>query len=427
MRIVIAVGILLVATLAAAAATPEKHVKAPLAERLALQSDLVWSGDYNGLVDGNINAGTIAAIKSFQRGKGMRETGALDDAQRATLASTAKAQQNAAGWRMIDDARTGARLGLPAKLTPRVGRTRNGSRWSSNRGEVQIETFRYAASGAVFAALFEREKREPAGRKVDYSVMRKDFFVVSGQQGGKKFYVRAQTDGNEVRGVSILHDPAMDKAMTPVVVAMSSAFAGFSAQPSGAANPPRRPVEYGSAIVVSADGAMIAERELTEQCDSITVPRLGHADRVAVDRAGLALLRVYGVHGLKPMPLAGETTGNDVTLIGIADPQAQAGGSAVTTPAARLSADNAIAPAPQPGFAGATALDAQGRFAGMLTMRPAIVAGTGANAAPKAAVVSADTVRAFLQAHKVAPAPGRAGGGVEAAKSSVLRVACVRK
>jgi hypothetical protein len=423
MRIVIAVGILLVATLAAAAATPEKHVKAPLAERLALQSDLVWSGDYNGLVDGNINAGTIAAIKSFQRGKGMRETGALDDAQRATLASTAKAQQNAAGWRMIDDARTGARLGLPAKLTPRVGRTRNGSRWSSNRGEVQIETFRYAASGAVFAALFEREKREPAGRKVDYSVMRKDFFVVSGQQGGKKFYVRAQTDGNEVRGVSILHDPAMDKAMTPVVVAMSSAFAGFSAQPSGAANPPRRPVEYGSAIVVSADGAMIAERELTEQCDSITVPRLGHADRVAVDRAGLALLRVYGVHGLKPMPLAGETTGNDVTLIGIADPQAQAGGSAVTTQRARISG-SVLTPAPALGFGGGAVIRGEG-LRGLVRLDVPIVAGVAPELRPKASLIPAAALRDFLTAQNLTLAKGPVT--VDTAKAAVVRVICVRR
>jgi hypothetical protein len=43
-------------------------------------------------------------------------------------------------------------------------------------------------------------KKEPAGRQTEYSVLRPDFFVISGLQNLKKFYLRAQLRGDEVRG-----------------------------------------------------------------------------------------------------------------------------------------------------------------------------------------------------------------------------------
>ena len=48
-------------------------------------------------------------------------------------------------------------------------------------------------------------------------------------------------------------------------------------------------------------------------------------------------MRVYGAADLKPVgACASRSKGNELTLLGIADPQAQAGGDAVTTDAARL-------------------------------------------------------------------------------------------
>ena len=78
---------------------------------------------------------------------------------------------------------------------------------------------------------------------------------------------------------------------------------------------------------------------------------------------------------------------------------------------------------PALGFSGAAALDAQGRFAGMVVLKAPVVAGPGG--APQAAVVPVDRIRNFLEANYVAPASGKPG--VEAAKASVARVICVRK
>src|SRR5258705_4192444 len=151
-------------------------------------------------------------------------------------------------------------------------------------------------------------------------------------QGLKKFYVRGQSRGDEVRILSILYDQATEGTVEPVVIAMSSAFNPF---PSGAqieGPPPRKTVEYGTGIVVSDDGAIIADREVIDGCLAIAIAGYGNADRVAEDKDhGVALLRIYGAHGLKPLTLSNGAAKAGVELTGIAHPQSQSGGAAVNS------------------------------------------------------------------------------------------------
>jgi hypothetical protein len=153
----------------------------------------------------------------------------------------------------------------------------------------------------------------------------------------------------------------------------------------------------------------------------IAIPRHGHAERLAEDKE-LALLRIHGAQGMTPIQLQdGARDSNAATLVGIADPQAQAGGSAVTTAPVRLSGD-ALDTAPAAGFAGAAVLDGRGRFLGVAVQRGAIVAGTGA---PSAMLVPMARIRTLLDANYVPPAAG--GSGLDGAKAAAVRVICVRK
>jgi len=328
----------------------------------------------------------------------------------------------AVGWRLIEDAGSGARLGLPEKLVPRAGVSRIGSRWTSAQGQIQIETFHLTE--AALPALFDEEKKA-SHRQVTSSALKPDSFVIVGVQGLKNFVVRADARGGEVRGVSILYDQATEGIMDRVAIAIASSFAGFP-DPNAAPMPGlRRTVEYGTAIVVTSDGDLLAPARLTDECQAITVPGLGHAERVAADPAdNLALIRLYGARNLIPAALDADSgdsaQGNELTLVGVADPLAQAGGGAVTRAAASLTAQG-IAPAPKPGFSGAAALDARNRFAGMVSLNPSVVAGSGGTV-PAAALVPAETVRAFLQEHHISPATA-----ATAVEQSVLRVICVRK
>jgi hypothetical protein len=345
----------------------------------------------------------------------------LNPQERAALASDSRKLQDNAGWKTVEDASTGIKLGVPLKLMPNYAGVPNGAKWSSQQGQMQVEITRLREAGMTTAIAAARERtKAPPARELKYSVVRPDFFVLSGMQGLKKFYLRGQLLNGEVRTMTILYDQATEGVMEPVMIAMSSAFNPFKAS-DAATPPPRRAVEYATGAIVSADGAIVTDRAATDGCQAIVVAGRGNADRIANDeKSGLALLRVYGMSNLSALPLGTGAAKPDLTLTGIADPQAQNGGDAVTSVAVKQGGD-ALTPAPASGFAGAVAFDADGKFAGLATLKPAQVAGA-ATAASQAALISADAVRGFLTANKVAVASGAAN-----AKAAVVRVICVRK
>ena len=119
-----------------------------------------------------------------------------------------------------------------------------------------------------------------------------------------------------------------------------------------------------------------------------------------------------------------------VEIVGVADPQNQGGGAAVTSARAQVTqvgtgGDLALSPPPAFGFSGAPALDDSGKFAGIALLKPVVVAAaTPTNAAPasQSVLVTGDSVREFLKANDVT-ANGTSGD----AKAAVVRVICVRK
>jgi hypothetical protein len=303
-----------------------------------------------------------------------------------------------------------------------------GARWSSPTGTIQVVLARRKEAGPTTAKLAEQEKKEPPGRSVDYTVVKPDFFVLSGLQGLKKFYLRGTFKGDEVRILTILYDQATENTVEPVVIAMSSAFNPFPTN-APAGPPPRKTVDYGTGVVVGEDGAIVADRDVTDGCLAITVAGFGPADRVAEDKdRGLALLRIYGARGLKPLALDGGTAKSTVEITGIADPQNQGGGAAVTSVKGSVApvaggGDLALSPPPAVGFSGAAALDGDGKFAGLALLKPMLVAGaSNAPAANQAVLVPAGTVLDFLKANGVTAASGTAN-----AKAAAVRVICVRK
>lgn len=391
------------------------------ADRMSIQSDLAWIGVYNGLIDGEASSRMVAAIKAFQKSRNGKQTGVLNPQERTTLSDAARKLRANVGWKHVSDPVTGARLGLPGKLVPKITSTADGTTWASSTGTIAISIDRRKEAGATTATVAARE-RALAGRKVEYSAVKPEFFVLSGTQGLKKFYQRGQTRGSEVQVLTVLYDQATEGTMAPVVVAMSSAFDPFSEKSGGPPPPPR--VEYSTGIAVSGDGAILASREAVGGCTSIVVNGHGNADRVAQDEAsGLALLRIYGTTGLKTLAMGASGNGaSDVTVTGIADPERQEGHATITSVKATAGGDTAmLSPDPGPGFAGAPATESDGAFAGVVRLKPAIVAGP-ATAPASASLVSAATVQAFLRAHHITPAAGQSD-----AKAAALRIICVRK
>lgn len=395
----------------------------PAAERQKVQAALLWSGDYAAAATSEDPL--VGAVKNFQKRNKGKITGVLTDAERSSLLAAANNHEQEFGWSVVVDPATGIRIGLPTKMVPHARDTARGTLWSSAHGDVQVETFRVADPNLKLSALFEQEKREPATRKIEYSLLREDGFFISGFQGLKKFSVRAQLREGEVRGFIMLYDQMMETIVSPVMVAVSAAFSPFPERSAPFATLTKS-VEYGNGLVVSAEGHIVTDRKLTEGCQVLVASGIGDAVRIADDKInGLALLRVYGPRKFSPLSLTQDAPkAGDISLVGIPDPKEQ-GARKLTEIKARLVGGTAIElrqPVPMAGFSGAAALDGQGRFLGMMEMRNAVLAGIEPSA-PPVRLVAAQTIRDFLGAHHVAASDAPASD----AKASIVRMICVRK
>ncbi len=395
----------------------------PVEERIAIQTDLVWTGEHYGVANGKFDKRAIAAVKAFQKRYGRKQTGILNPDERQKLAQEAQARQRRVVWRMVEDHRTGVRLGIPTKLVSAKKTTEAGSRWQSRRGVIRIETFRIDEPGASLATSYARERKNPPQRKIHYAAKRKDFFVISGLQNLKKFYVRVHEKDNELRGMTVLYDQQMDGIMDPVALAMAHTFEPFpdDLDPQ---------VAYASGFVASAAGDIVTDAQVVAECKSLVIPGRGHAEKLA-EEDGVALLRVYGARKLTPLPLAGEAKrSGEAVLVGVPDPQTQEGGKAVSTVTARLApraGGVSLSPRPAAGFSGAAALDPDGRVIGLVAAQ-AQRAASAARRTPvrgrAAELIPAAAIRSLLVKHEVAEARGRAS--LDAAKAGVVRVICVR-
>ena len=237
-----------------------------MAERRAIQFDLVWTGDYTGVVSAEITDRVIAAVKAFQRKNRTKETGVLNPQERAALAAAAKVQQEQVGWRIIDDPVTGARLGIPTKQVPQSGAGKTGTRWSSAQGQVQVETFRIAGSGTTLPAIFEQQKKDPPQRRVETSVLRPEFFVLTGSAGAEEVSRARPHPGqggarndHPLRPVQRRHHGSRGGRHVERIRA-------FSAGTVAVAPAARRQVEYGTGIVVSSAGHVVTDRQVIEGC-----------------------------------------------------------------------------------------------------------------------------------------------------------------
>ena len=411
---------------AAAKAEPADDVFAGISpgERMKIQAALLWSDDYTGAGSGDDPM--LAAIKNYQKRNKGKITGVLTPDERANLLVAAKLHEDEFGWNVVVDPATGVRIGLPTKMVPHAREAARGTRWSSAHGEVQVETFRINDPAIKLAALFEQEKKEPATRQVETSVLHDDNFFISGMQGLKKFSVRAKLRDGEVRGFTMLYDQMMETIVAPVMVAMASAFSPFPERSAPFAALTKS-VEYGNGLVVSAQGHIVTDLKNTEGCQVIVASGLGDVDRIAADKEhGIALLRVYGTRKVSPLALTRDAPkAGELTLVGIPDPKEQNGSRRLTEIKARLVDGSGIElrqSVPMAGFSGAAALDGQGQFLGMMAMGNLVLASVEASA-PPVRLITAETIRGFLAANNVATAQTQTGD----AKASVVRVICFRK
>ncbi len=413
----------------------DTYAAIPAADRIAIQNDLTWGGDYTGPIDGEFSERLVAAVKAYQTRHKNPVTGVMSAEERAALSAAVAPRKREVAWRLTEDTITGARVGLPGKFATKTLALPSGMRWSSDQGQMQIETFRID-TGATLEAVFDQQKKMPR-RRVEASNLQGDSFTIAGMQGLKKMVVRGFAKDGEVRGITILYDQAMEPTGDPLVAPISSAYVPFPSNTvalAGATDTPRRKVEYGTGVFVSASGHLLTDRSLIDNCNVIALPGLGNAERVATDVNGeIALLRLYGWRARRHADRHDRRRerGRGECHAGWRCRPADAGWWCGGV-RGRRKARRGVEHAPTRCRTGGGFRRSRSPRRARQSRRPRRDESAGGGRrrqrrrrAPSQRRAGGARIRNFLEANYVAPASGKTG--VEDAKASVTRVICVRK
>jgi hypothetical protein len=208
------------------------------AERKAVQNDLIWTGDFTGVASGEFGRRTYDGLLAFERRTAGSVDGILAAPERARLRRDADAARAAMRFEPVTDPATGVRIGLPqALLTARVA-VENGVVWRRADGQVSLQLTRLPPA-ADFPALFERMRADQPGRKVTYRLLRPDWFVLSGEEGARRFYTRIAQGPDGLRGYTFRYPAAEAATMERVMIALANSFEPFPAVAAVAATPQR--------------------------------------------------------------------------------------------------------------------------------------------------------------------------------------------
>jgi hypothetical protein len=347
-----------------------------LAERRAIQRDLVWAANFTGTVTGEFGPLTFAALKRFEAEIKRPQDGVLSPDERSLLTRFGDAGRKAFGFVIETDPASKMRIGVPTRI---LGKRSTGpaglSRWQ-DAGEAATLDLSLGKPEDKLEALFERgTAANVPGRKITYKLLRPDFFVISGETQTGKFYRRLEKGPDGVlRGFSIGFDKTLSPEFDRLVIAMASTFeaipsatptsvasnAGAAASNAVAARPAAPDPKRVSAVEV-APGRFITAAGAAS-CKSLT---LGNAPVTIEKRNDSLLLLSLTREGGKPLPLAA-TTGGEAILL-----QRDRAG-ALQTANAVLAAGRAEAPL-QAGGAGAALVDRSGQLVGLVVEEPKLV------------------------------------------------------
>jgi hypothetical protein len=198
-------------------------------ETRLLQEMLIWTTDYDGLIDGVAGPGTIEAINKFQQqGLGHPPTGQLTAGERAELITRGSAKKAAAGFRDYVDDDAGVSVGIPTRLVSAPVPTKWGKHWHNTKPGLAIDTLRFGTDVSL-RQLYDR-LLTINNRKIAYQrFVENSWFVVSAFEGEAAVYVRANIvtptgRPSEIRGFSVWMGEKRPEDYQAIPPAMLSSF-----------------------------------------------------------------------------------------------------------------------------------------------------------------------------------------------------------
>jgi hypothetical protein len=342
-----------------------------MAERRAIQRDLIWVSAFTGAATGEFGALTFAALKRLDATIKSPVDGILSAEKRRKLAETAEAGRRAIGYRIETDVTSKMRIGVPTKLLSKRSTSPSGlSRWQDDKEQITLD-LSVGKPEDDLVQLFERGTAgNVAGRRITYRLQRPDFFVISGETATGKFYRRLEKGSDGVlRGFSLGYNKALSPAFDWMVIAIAASFEaqpGAAPQPTSLASAQPGPARLGApepkrvSAVEVAPGKFVTAAAGIASCKSLTAGASTPPVRVEKQANGLAVL-AFSRPNAAPLTLA--PAGGEAILL-----QHDQSGAMVAA-SALLVEGRAEAPL-QLGGAGAALVDRGGRLVGLMIDEP---------------------------------------------------------
>ena len=388
----------------------------PEASRKAVQEALGWLGLYVGVNDGDFGKRTRDAIITFQASLKAPADGTLSPPELKALLAAAQKARETAGFQVVSDPKTGARIGAPLKLL----RALPGARLD------------FAANAdADLGALYARLSAATSARKIAYKAIKPDaFFVVSGQDGPVKFYTRFDKNpaaSPPIRGFTFAYPASQTAALDRIAIAIANSFEPFpeaaaapgaSAAASSTSSPasaPAVPQPAATALVVAPGKALTALK--ADDCPHPTVA--GKPVRIERADAGTGLVILAGDFVSNGGAPRLGSPAQDLVILGFSGPRVAASSASFTGGEAAPVVTAAV----DKGASGGPVFDRSGALVGLVVPiagEPKRV-GSVALASPHP-LIAPDALRAFLGASEPASegTPSLSAGDIAARERKAL-------
>ena len=208
------------------------------ADRKAVQDALGWLGLYDGAVDGAFGKRTRESILAYQTSVKAKADGVVSEAQLAALKAAAEKARAAVGFELVDERRSGVRIGAPLKVLDKIAMIGGAVTLEKTGGGAALAFEHRNGADAGLATLYLLLTADASGRKVSYKTIKPDeFFVVAGEDSGRKFYTRFAkapadwADGPSLRGFTFSYPSSQSADFDKVALAVANSFEPFSSSP----------------------------------------------------------------------------------------------------------------------------------------------------------------------------------------------------
>jgi S1-C subfamily serine protease len=305
-------------------------------ERRGIQINLISAGFYTGFADATFGRNTYSALVDFEHRHSIFPNGVLTGIEAAMLVRIAQDWRNRLRFVDARDERAGVALPVPYALVHRQEETERGALFAERRSTLQIETMAFDAREASLDALYHAFTQHTVSPGITYKAKREDFFVVSGESGGVKYYTLLRNNFEFVSGFTAAWSSQIDETGSRVAVYMASEVEFFrprggplpsllNEEPEAAEDPSppsqdRPAVGSGSGFFVSSSGLILTNHHVVNGCDAIDVPRFGKAELLRSDEKwDLAIILVANPRGNQPTAMfavSSPALGSEVILGG---------------------------------------------------------------------------------------------------------------